>query len=257
MRTSIAYFAGAGTVVIAIAAGLGGGMLIADTMNPKTPSLQATKLERRTASTPSPAPSPSPSPLLAATQPAATPVVKDAPAQPGQDGAKAQSAATAATNAPAAKPEAGESSAPPSPSSSPAQREAHDRSGAPDAAFAKARDPDLKTADADTKHSAERRQTRRHQQWVERRGMQRQSEPSPRDVEQAWRDDGGARNYRDDSGARSYRDDSSARAYRDDRGARGYADDSNARAYPDGYMRGDVAQPVEMELPRVRLFDGF
>jgi hypothetical protein len=247
MRTSIAYFAGAGTVVIAIAAGLGGGMLIADTMNPKTPSLQATKLERRTASTPSPAPSPSPSPSLAATQPAATPV-KDAPAQPGQDGAKAQSSATAATNAPAAKPEASESSAAPSPSSSPAQREAHDKSGAPDAAFAKARDPDLKTADADTKHSAERRQTRRHQQWVERRGMQRQSEPSPRDVEQAWRDDGGARNYRDNSGAR---------AYRDDRAARGYADDSNARAYQDGYMRGDVAQPVEMELPRVRLFDGF
>jgi hypothetical protein len=257
MRTSIAYFAGAGTVVIAIAAGLGGGMLIADTMNPKTPSLQATKLERRTASTPSPAPSPSPSPSLAATQPTATPVVKDAPARPGQDGAKAQSSATAATNTPAAKPEAGESSAAPSPSSSPAQREAHDKSGAPDAAFAKARDPDLKTADADAKHSAERRQTRRHQQWVERRGMQRQSEPSPRDVEQAWRDDGGARNYRDDSGARSYRDDSSARAYRDDRGARGYTDDSNARAYSDGYMRGDVAQPVEMELPRVRLFDGF
>ena len=248
MRTSIAYFAGAGTVVIAIGAGLGGGVLIADTMNPKAPSPQATKLERRTASAPLPAPSPSASPSLAATQPAATPVVKDAPAQPGQDGAKAQSSAIAATNAPAAKPEATEASAAPSPSSSPAQREAHDKSGAPDAAFAKARDPDLKTADADTKHGAERRQTRRHQQWVERRGMQRQSESSPRDVEQAWRDDGGARSYRDDSGTR---------AYRDDRGARGYADDGNARAYQDGNMRGDVAQPVEMELPRVRLFDGF
>ena len=44
MRTSIAYFAGAGTVVAAIAVGLGGGLLMANIMNPH--AREASKLER-------------------------------------------------------------------------------------------------------------------------------------------------------------------------------------------------------------------
>jgi hypothetical protein len=256
MRALTAFFAGAGTVVIVVAAGLGGGLLIADTMNPKTPAQQATKLERRT----TPAPSPSLSPHLAAAPAAATPAVKDAPAQPAQDAAKEQSSATTATNAAATKPDASEPSPAPSPSSQPWQHDAHDKSGAFDAAFARARDADL------------RRQTRRHQRWVERHRMQREPEANPRDVEQAWRDDAGARNDRDDSGVHGFRadsgphgnrDDSGARGYRDDRSARGYTDESNGRAYQgghayqDGNGRGDAAEPVELELPRIRLFDGF
>ena len=34
MRTSMAYFAGVGTVVVAVAAGLGGGLLMGNIMNP-------------------------------------------------------------------------------------------------------------------------------------------------------------------------------------------------------------------------------
>jgi hypothetical protein len=233
MRASTAFFAGAGTVVTVVAAGLGGGLLIADTMNPK--AQQATKLERRAAPAPSPAPSSSPSP-------------------------QAQSAATTATNVPAAKPDAkpdaSEPAAVPSPSSQPVQRDVQDRSTAPDAAFAKARDAELKTSDADGKRGADKRHTRRHQQWVERPRLQRQPEPDRRDVEQAARDEGDAGNYRDDSAPRGYRDDRGARNYRDDRSRRGYADGSG-RAYQDGRVRGDLAEPVELELPRVRLFDGF
>jgi hypothetical protein len=46
MRASIAYFVGAGTVVAAIAAGLGGGLLMANIMNPHEVR-EASKVERR------------------------------------------------------------------------------------------------------------------------------------------------------------------------------------------------------------------
>jgi hypothetical protein len=36
MRTSTAYFAGAGTVIVAIVSGIGGGLLIANMVNPQT-----------------------------------------------------------------------------------------------------------------------------------------------------------------------------------------------------------------------------
>ncbi len=45
MRTSTAYFAGVGTVVVAVAAGLGGGYLAANVANPPTQTIS--KLERR------------------------------------------------------------------------------------------------------------------------------------------------------------------------------------------------------------------
>ena len=37
MRASTAYFAGAGTVIAAIVGGIGGGLLFADMVSPKTP----------------------------------------------------------------------------------------------------------------------------------------------------------------------------------------------------------------------------
>ena len=45
MRTSTAYFAGVGTVVAAVAAGLGGGYLAANVVSPHEPGVS--KLERR------------------------------------------------------------------------------------------------------------------------------------------------------------------------------------------------------------------
>ena len=274
MRTSTAFFAGAGTVIMVVAGGLGGGLMIANTMNPKAPAAQ-TKLERRAAE-PSPSPSPSPGAAQAA--------VKDVPALAGQDGAKdgvkiqassqssaqakTQSSAATATNVPAAS----EPGPAPSPSPQATQRDARDKPGAPDAAFAKAREPDLKAPDADTRRSAQKRQGRQHQQsvdhqpWVERRRMQRPPEADPRDVEQASRDDGEVRGTRDDNGVRSsYRDDYGVRSYSDDSGVRGYRAENRARVYPDdnprryrdGSGRDYAAEPVELELPRIRLFDGF
>ena len=50
MRTSTAYFAGVGTVVVAVAAGLGGGYLAANIVNPHEPGIS--KLERRMSAEP-------------------------------------------------------------------------------------------------------------------------------------------------------------------------------------------------------------
>src|SRR5262245_22756470 len=50
MRTSTAYFAGVGTVVVAVAAGLGGGYLAANIAHP--PTQMVSKLERRMSAEP-------------------------------------------------------------------------------------------------------------------------------------------------------------------------------------------------------------
>ena len=263
MRASTAFFAGAGTVIMVVAGGLGGGLMIANTMNPKAPAAQTTKLERRASE---PLPSPSPSPNSGAAQAATTAAGKDVPAQAGQDGAKIQASTQPSTQSktPSATarativPAASEPGPAPSPSSAQAmQHDAHDKPGTPDAAFANAREADLRTPDADTRRSAQKRQSRNHQQWAERRRMQRQPEADPRDAEQALRDDGDPRGYRDDNGARNYSDQSGAPGYRAENRARVYPDDGNPRRYRDGSGRDDAAEPVELELPRIRLFDGF
>ena len=46
MRAPMAFFAGAGTVIAAIAVGLGGGLTVANIMNPY-PQKQATLIDRR------------------------------------------------------------------------------------------------------------------------------------------------------------------------------------------------------------------
>ena len=265
MRASTAFFAGAGTIIMVVAGGLCGGLMIASNMNPKASAAQSSKLERRAAE---PSPSPSPSPRSGAAQAALTPAAKDVPAQGVQDGAKVQASTQASTQPSAqSKPQAPAANAPaasePGPAASPSsaqptQRDAHDKPGAPDAAFAKAREADLKTPDGDPKRSAQKRPSRHHQ-WAERRRMQRQPEADPRDVEQASRDDGDARSTRDDNGAPSYSDDSAARGYRAENRARvyPYPDDDSARRYQDGSGRDYAAEPVELDVPRIRLFDGF
>ena len=54
MRASMAYFAGAGTVIAAIGLGLGGGLTIANVMSPHQEKLEQTKLEQRMAAKPIP-----------------------------------------------------------------------------------------------------------------------------------------------------------------------------------------------------------
>jgi hypothetical protein len=72
MRTSTAYFAGGGTVIAAIVAGMGGGLLIANIVSPSSQKhgTEMTKLEQRMSSRPIPV-NAAPServPYLAATQ---------------------------------------------------------------------------------------------------------------------------------------------------------------------------------------------
>jgi len=209
MRTSMAYLAGAGTVVIAITAGLGGGLLIAEIMSPHAPKQEMSKLERRA----SPEPSAStrdplvPVPYLAATQAASNGPVVVSPASrnaqpalleannsspPAAQPAAQTSDVTASNDQAAKSPDASKpesskleasklSEAPASKPSSPAVQPAalREQVALPDDAYAKARDTDMK--------HAERRKSERRQQWADRRRTQQSREQELRDVEERVR----------------------------------------------------------------------
>jgi hypothetical protein len=198
MRTSTAYFAGAGTVIAAIVAGLGGGLLVANIVNPH-PSrngTEMTRLEQRMSARPIPViagPS-EPVPYLAATQAAATnPVVVAAPAenQPQPTPRQTEPANTSQAAVQPAEPVAQAARAP--------AASAEDSS-------AKVRDVDMKRAGAE-KRSADRRQ-----QWAEKRRYQQRQERELRDVEQKVREQ-----------------------------------TEPAQAF--------AAEPVKLDMPRIRLFD--
>jgi hypothetical protein len=176
MRVTTAFFAGAGTVVVAIGAGLGGGLLLGDIMSPqqpKQPSSEMTRLEQRMSPQPIPANGATqPVPYMATTQVAATigeqaaqpkqeapPPQAQPQAQPQQAPPQVQQASTQASEPkqnPAAQPAA------------PADQSAARERAAPDDAFANARDADLKR-DARRPEDRDRRKAERRQQWDERR----------------------------------------------------------------------------------------
>ena len=232
MRTSIAYFAGAGTIVAAIAAGLGGGVLMANIMNPHE-AREVSRLEQRRAApqqaqqspqpnsqqgTPSTASNEpqAPTPYLAATQQAATKpvVVAPAPSNSPQPSSEASNAAlpkerpkeTAAANepsaqtAPSTKPaDASVSKQREKPQEKPQEQAStqpaarEDQASSPDNAYARARDADVK------RQAAEQRKAGRRQQWTARR---QQRDQEMRDVEQKVREDSDPREVivqRDDS----------------------------------------------------------
>jgi hypothetical protein len=172
MRASMAYFAGLGTVVVALAAGLGGGLLIANIVSPHSPKEEMTKLERRMSGERIPAAKApaEPVPYLATQSPSAGPAValppmQATPAQPQTEAvnsapAAAQPAEQAAANEPTVKPQDM-----PKQSSAPAEQSAtHEPLVKPEEALAKAREADMKRATE--KRKAERRQ------WVDRRRLQ-------------------------------------------------------------------------------------
>jgi hypothetical protein len=171
MRASTAYFAGAGTVVMAIVAGVGGGLLIADIVSPKSPKqgTEMTRLERRMSPEPiQAAPGPSePVQYLAAPQLSALgAAVAAAPAQAQTEAGNSQSAgAQPAETAAAAQPDA------PAPQAATpaAQPVAHEQAAAPENALAKARDAEMKRA-------VEKRKLERRQQWAEKRRQRQQQE---------------------------------------------------------------------------------
>jgi hypothetical protein len=184
MRASTAYFAGAGTIIVAIVAGLGGGLLMADIMGAKSPKpgTEMTRLERRMSPEPIKAAEapPEPVPYLAAAPPAPpgpgaavaaapaqvqpqTEVAKSAPAQP----------ADTSTTVPPASPALQVAAAPV------AQPAAPEKTAAPVDAFARARDADIKRAE-------DKRRAERRQQWAERR---RQKQQELKAVEEKVRED--------------------------------------------------------------------
>jgi hypothetical protein len=221
MRTTTAFFAGAGTIAVALAAGLGGGLLISNIVSPHAPKQGAelSKVERRTTD-PIPASNPASesSPYIEATQAAATkPVtVSPAPQAPSQEAQQqqaqpqqAQSQQTQppqpqtqqANATPAPVPQAAaqpadrqparnaNSTAPvsnPQPAATSTQAVAREPSATPDNAFARARDVDVKR---ELRRAEDKRKAERRLQWVEKRRYRGRGDDELRDVEQKVREE--------------------------------------------------------------------
>jgi hypothetical protein len=165
MRATTAYFAGVGTVVAAVAMGLGGGLLISNVVSPHAPKAELSKLEQRMSSKPIPA-SDAPSESIPQIQ-----ATNSAPAEPQQPAAPAE---TVAANPP-----------PPSgavPAIQAAQPAPREQAAAPENAFAK-------TRDADVKRVTEKRKAERHRRWTERRRHLQRPDQELRDVEAKVREE--------------------------------------------------------------------
>jgi hypothetical protein len=188
MRTSMAYFAGAGTVITAIVAGVGGGLLMANMVSPKT-AKQGTEmsvLERRMShepikaaagpSEPVPVAAPQPSVLAAA--------VATAPpqAQTGTANAStpAQPADTSQTQA--ATPTSQAETPAPQPAAPAAQPVVREQAAAPDDGLAKARGGEARRAEGN-------RRFERRQQWTERRRYKPRQQQELIAVEEKVRED--------------------------------------------------------------------
>jgi hypothetical protein len=196
MRITTAYFAGVGTVVAAVAMGLGGGLLISNIVSPHEPKVEMSKLELRMSSKPIPASNApaEPAASAAATQPTPS-AANTAQVQPPQP--SAQPAETVATNP--------SPPSDPTPAAQAAQPAPREPIATPENAFAKARD-------ADVKRVTEKRRVERRQQWTERRRYRPNQDQELRDVEAKVREETEPR--------QSY-----------------------------------TAEPVRLEMPRIRLFD--
>jgi hypothetical protein len=251
MRASMAYFAGAGTVIVAIAAGLGGGLMISDIVSPsgtRTPS----KLEQRAATQqalPSPQPPPStsvtasapqaPVPYLAATQAATTTAVASAPSNSPQPATASNSAAPPAAPATAktdmaastdaTKPAQAQTSQPP------AQLASRNQTSSPDNAYAKAREAEL--MQLEEKKRTERLE--RHQQWMTRRSQLREQDRSQRHDHDVRDVDGP-----DESVSREV-------IVRRDDGGR---EDLFGRPMRSDIDREDFDRPSRFNFPRINLF---
>lgn len=214
MRAWTAYFVGAGTIVAAIAIGLGGGIVAGNIMNPVSPKQGAdtSKMAQRADTKPETTNAPS-EPLQYLTGSQAFGMV----AAPAQAKAETKSESKPEAKSEAAKPDTqttqanAEPSAPqpsraaavepvkPAPASAPqvakpAERQAStEPSSTPDNAYAKARDSDVKRA------APERRRTERRERWAERRHYDYRESRGMRDRTD-W--DDVARNIREDSDAR-------------------------------------------------------
>lgn len=240
MRTSTAYFAGVGTVIFAVGAGLGGGYLAANIAHP--PVQTVSKLERRMSAEPIPVATAPAEPVPHATAPATTnsspaPAQEQQQAQPQpQQPPPKQAAATPANvspaeektvrnNATAPNNAAAAQPAPSPPQPAKAVEQADDRSAAPRESYAKASDADIKRT------AAEKRRAERRQQWTEKRRWKQPREQELDVVEDRVREVTEPRRIR----------------IREEGEPRGFFGETGRR---------DIfAEPARSEAPRIRLFD--
>jgi len=207
MRTTTAYFAGIRTVIAAVAAGLGGGLLLGDIMSPqqpKHPSSEVTRLEQRSSQAPISAMNGAsePVPYLGTSQVAATiaepqaPSPAEAPTQQAQPSQQQQAQPTQAQSPPPQQqqPQQQQAAAQPAdtqpadskpkpaavqPGAATEPSAAKERA-APEDSFAKARDADLKR---DARRAEDRRKAERRQQWATKRRIKPREDDELRDVE--------------------------------------------------------------------------
>jgi hypothetical protein len=239
MRTSTAYFAGVGTVIVAISLGLGGGYMAANIAHP--PVQTVSKLERRMSAEPIQVTTAPAEPVAAAAAPAATSATP-APAQPQQQAQQAQpqaqppqtQAAAPAANTPPVEEKTNNvanvqpASTPPQPAKS--IENADEKTAASRDSYAKAGDADLKRS------AAVKRRAERRQQSADKRRWKR--EQQPRDQQQEL--DVVENSVREVTEPRRIR-------IREEVEPRGFFGESGRR---------DIfAEPARGDGPRIRLFD--
>ncbi|MBR1128840.1 hypothetical protein [Bradyrhizobium iriomotense] len=209
MRASTAYFVGAGTIVVAIAIGLGGGIVAGNIMNPIAPKQgpDTSKMAQRTDAAGVPAQTNAPSErvqYLTGSQAFGTIIAAPAQAEAKPEAAKPDTQTTQANaEPPAPQPSQAAAVEPPrlAPTSSsqvvkPAEQQAStNQSSSFDNAYAKARDSDVRRA------ASERRRAERRERWAERHRYDSRDSRGMRDRTD-W--DDVARNIREDSDARDY-----------------------------------------------------
>lgn len=269
MRASTAFFAGMGTVVVAVASGVSGGAWIAAMMKPglskqvvETAHLRRQALPRRT-------PASGMIPYVAATLAFTDPSIDRAAAAQDRSQAKidvakkqispaVQSAGTAAANAPATLADA--------PSSKPVTTAARRPAArlpiaAPENAFARARDADL-TRTTESRRASRRHWTNRHRHQptaAQDQYKQQQSRQAGRGHGNSAQEARGAGRRRDYGRAYSDRRYPGGR-YRDDDSPGYHAADRRYRDEPDpGYRQYDpraeyAERPAPFAFPLTGLF---
>jgi len=204
MRASTAYFVGAGSIVAAIAIGLGGGIVAGNIMNPIAPKQgpDTSKMAQRSGAAGA-ATTNAPSErvqYLTGSQAFGAMIAAPAQAEAKPD-VKPETGTTQANAEPPAPPQtAATEPAKPTPSPPQATRPAEQQAAtepasSPENAYAKARESDVKRA------ASERRRAERHARWAERRRYDQREARGGRD-QTNW--DDVARNIREDSDSRDY-----------------------------------------------------
>ena len=243
MRTSMAYFAGVGTVIAAVGAGLGGGYLAANIAHPPTQAIS--KLERRMSAEPitvsaAPAESVRHVATTAVTNPAAAPAQEPTPQQPQtqqqpnmqQPQPQIEAAAPAANPARAEeKPAHNVAAVQPPPQPSKPADQADEKTAGPREVYARASDADIKRADA------EKRRAERRQQWTDKRRSkqpQEQRPPQEQELEAV---------------------EARVREVTEPRRIRIREEGEQRDLFAEPRRREIFAEPVRSEAPRIRLFD--